>query len=147
MVVIHVWRRIGRISHTDPGTCRVFINNVRSGLSDGDPEFILDTCRIATAIVPGNRRVGPAGYRPGRTTGTPVNLDVNRDLPAMATDDVLYGAFDVGSGEAPGSVGFGPVDWTATLPTATPVATCKPNCTATCSFAATIADRSPRSSI
>jgi hypothetical protein len=44
------------ISHPDAGNYWVFINNVRGGLSDGDPEIILDTYRIATAVVPESRR-------------------------------------------------------------------------------------------
>ena len=103
------------ISHPDPGTYWVFINNVRTGLSDGDPQIILDTYRIATAVVPGTGGSGLQLTGPASTSGTPVDLDVNWNLPAMATNDVLYGAFDVGSADAPGSVGFVPLKITRGL--------------------------------
>jgi len=103
------------ISHPDAGTYWVFINNVRTGLSDGDPEVILDTYRIATAIVPGTSGTGLQVSGPVSTTGAPVDLDLNWTLPSMVTDDVVYGAFDVGAANAPGSVGFVPVKITRGL--------------------------------
>lgn len=97
------------ISHPDAGTYWVFINNVRTGLPDGDPTIVLDTYRIATAVVPEAGGSGLQVTGPASTSGAPVDLDVNWNLPSMATDDVVYGAFDVGSADAPGSVGFVPV--------------------------------------
>jgi subtilisin family serine protease len=103
------------ISHPDAGTYWVFVNNVRTGLSDYDPEIILDTYRIATAVVPGSGSGGLQVGGPASTTGTPVDLDLNWNLPGLATDDVVYGAFDVGDAAAPGSVGFVPVKITRGL--------------------------------
>ena len=97
------------ISSPDPGTYWIFIGNDRTGLTDDDPTDPLDTYRIATAVVPGTGGSGLQIAGPASTTGAPVALDVNYTLPAMATDDVVYGAFDVGLGNAPGSVGFVPV--------------------------------------
>ncbi|GAA0720020.1 S8 family serine peptidase [Dokdonella soli] len=97
------------ISHPDAGRYWVFINNVRGGLADGDPTIILDTYRLATAVVPETPGVGVQVSGPASTTGAPVDLDLNWNLPPMATDDVAYAAFDVGLGNAPGSVGFVPV--------------------------------------
>lgn len=103
------------ISNPDPGQYWIFINNVRTGLADGDPQIILDTYRIATAVVPLTGGSGLQVAGPASTTGTPADLDVNWNLPAMATDDVVYGAFDVGAGNAPGSVGFVPLKITRGL--------------------------------
>jgi subtilisin family serine protease len=103
------------ISHPDAGSYWVFINNVRTGLSDGDPQIILDTYRIATAVVPGVAGTGLQVSGPASTTGTPIDLDLNWTLPSMNTDEVVYGAFDVGAGNAPGSVGFVPVKITRGL--------------------------------
>ena len=97
------------ISHPDAGRYWVLINNVRTGLGDGDPDDILDTYRIATAVVPGSTNAELQISGPANTDGSPVALDLNWNLPSMATDDVVYGAFDVGLGNAPGSVGFVPV--------------------------------------
>ncbi|HEX6832496.1 MAG TPA: S8 family serine peptidase, partial [Rudaea sp.] len=97
------------ITHPDAGHYWVFINNVRTGLADGDPQVILDTYRIATAVVPQAGGVGLQVAGPAATTGAPVALDLNWNLPSMATDDVVYGGFDVGLGNAPGSVGFAPM--------------------------------------
>jgi subtilisin family serine protease len=103
------------LSHPDAGTYWIFVNNVRTGLADYDPQVILDTYRIATAVVPETPSTNLQVTGPASTTGTPVNLDVNWNLPSMATDDVLYGAFDVGDGAAPGSVGFVPLKITRGL--------------------------------
>lgn len=97
------------ISHPDAGRYWVFINNVRTGLADYEPDDIVDTYRLATAVVPGTSSTDLQIAGPSGTDGTPVPLDVNWNLPTMATDDVVYGAFDVGLGNAPGSVGFVPV--------------------------------------
>ncbi len=97
------------ISHPDAGRYWVLISNVRTGLGDGDPDDILDTYRIATAVVPGAGGTGLQVSGPASTDGTPVALDLGWSLSAMATDDVVYGAFDVGLGNAPGSVGFVPL--------------------------------------
>ena len=97
------------ISHPDAGHYWVFIDNVRTGLADGDPQVILDTYRIATAVVPGTAGSGVLLSGPASTSGVPVDLDLSWNLPALATDDVVYAAFDVGLGNAPGSVGFVPV--------------------------------------
>ena len=103
------------ITHPDAGNYWVFISNVRGGLSDGDPEIILDTYRIATAIVPEAGGTGLQIAGPASTTGAPVDLDVNWNLPPMATGDVIYGGFDVGPASTPGSVGFVPVKITRGL--------------------------------
>ncbi len=103
------------ISHPDAGTYWIFINNVRTGLADYDPQIILDTYRIATAVVPGTSSSSLQVTGPASTTGAPADLDVNWSLPPMATGDVMYGAFDVGDGAAPGSVGFVPVKITRGL--------------------------------
>jgi subtilisin family serine protease len=103
------------ISHPDAGSYWVFINNVRTGLSDYDPETILDTYRIATAVVPESGASGLQIGGPASTDGTPVDLDVNWNLPPMAAGDVVYGAFDVGAAAAPGSVGFVPLKITRGL--------------------------------
>jgi len=97
------------ISHPDAGTYWVFINNVRTGLADDDPQIVLDTYRIATAVVADAPSAGLQIGGPATTTGAPVDLDLNWDLPTMPTDDVVYGAFDVGAGNAAGSVGFVPL--------------------------------------
>jgi hypothetical protein len=60
-------------------------------------------------VVPGSSGAGLQIGGPASTTGVPVDLDLNWNLPTMATDDVVYGAFDVGAGNAPGSVGFVPL--------------------------------------
>jgi subtilisin family serine protease len=103
------------ISHPDPGKYWVFVNNDRTGLADGDPEVITDSYRIATAVVPGSSDGSLAVSGPAATTGTPVNLDVNWNLPVLSDGDVVYGAFDVGAGNAPGNVGFVPVKITRGL--------------------------------
>ncbi len=103
------------ITHPDPGTYWVFVNNDRTGLADYDPEVVLDSYRIATAVVPGSSDGSISVVGPASTTGTPVNLDVNWNLPSMNDGDVAYGGFDVGAGNAPGSVGFVPVKITRGL--------------------------------
>jgi hypothetical protein len=103
------------ISNPDAGTYWVFINNVRTGLSDNTGEIVLDTFRVATAVVPGNGAAGLQVAGPASTTGAPVDLDVNWNLPPMATNDVIYGGFDIGTAAAPGSDGFVPVKITRGL--------------------------------
>ena len=79
------------------------------GSTDDDPTVITDTFRIATAVVPGSGGSGLQIAGPASTTGVPVALDINWNLPPMTTGDVVYGGFDVGAGNAPGSVGFAPL--------------------------------------
>jgi subtilisin family serine protease len=97
------------ISHPDPGTYWVLITDVRTGLTDDDPTVITDTFRIATAVVPGSGGSGLQVVGPAATTGVPVALDLNWTLPPMTAGDVVYAGFDVGAGNAPGSVGFVPL--------------------------------------
>ena len=103
------------ISHPDAGTYWVFVSNVRTGLSDGDPEVVTDSYRLATAVVPGGSNGSLAVTGPATTTGAPVDLDLNWNLPGLSDGDVVYGAFDVGAGNAPGNVGFVPVKITRGL--------------------------------
>ena len=97
------------ISHPDAGRYWVFVNNVRTGLSDGDPEDIVDSYRIATAVVPGNASAKLHLVGPASTSGAPVDLDLNWTLPPLSVGSVVYGAFDAGASNAPGSAGFVPV--------------------------------------
>lgn len=103
------------LTRPDAGKYWIFVNNVRTGLADLEPEDIVDTYRIATAVVPGSFGNDLQIGGPASTTGTPVDLDVNWTLPPMAPGDVAYGAFDVGAANAPGSVGFVPVKITRGL--------------------------------
>jgi len=57
------------ITHPDAGNYWVFINNVRGGLSDGEPTDILDTYRIATAVVPAAGGTGVIHGPPETVTG------------------------------------------------------------------------------
>ncbi|NQD35481.1 S8 family serine peptidase [Permianibacter sp. IMCC34836] len=97
------------ISHPDAGQYWVFINNVRTGLSDGEEVDYIDTYRIATAIVPNSVSSNLRVNGPGSSNGTAVDVDLNWTLSEMVAGDVAYGAFDIGSAGAPGSVGFVPV--------------------------------------
>lgn len=99
------------ITNPDPGKYWVLFASVRGGLSDNSGENPSDTYRIATAVVPGSGTGGLAINGPASTTGAPVNLDVDWNLSQLQlhTDDVVYGGFDVGAGNAPGNAGYVPV--------------------------------------
>ncbi len=103
------------ITHPDAGRYWAFVNNVRTGLADDDPELVVDTYRLAIAVVPGAAGNGLQLAGPAGTTGEPVDLDVNWTLPALPLDAVVYGGLDVGAANAPGSVGFVPVKITRGL--------------------------------
>ena len=97
------------ITHPEAGRYWAFVNNVRTGLSDGDPEVVIDTYRLAIAVVPGSGGSGLQLRGPATTTGEPVDLDVDWTMPGVPVGSVLYGGFDVGAANAPGSTGFVPV--------------------------------------
>jgi subtilisin family serine protease len=103
------------LTQPDAGRYWVLINNARTGLVDFDPEEVVDTYRIATAIVPGSVTDDLQISGPAATTGVPIDLDVNWTLPPLAAGEVVYGGFDAGSANAPGSIGFVPVKITRGL--------------------------------
>lgn len=96
------------ISNPDAGQYWIAFSNVRTGSSDGEDIDIIDSYRVATAVVPAqadNLQVtGPAS-----TNGSAVALDLSWDMPELEPGDVAYAGFDVGSAAVPGKVGFVPI--------------------------------------
>ncbi|WP_406829010.1 S8 family serine peptidase [Microbulbifer sp. ARAS458-1] len=102
------------ITNPDAGSYWVVVDNHRINVTDHtviDGVELKDTYKVATALVPaiagGFQVEGPA-----TTDGKKVGVDLNWNLSDFEVGDVAYAGFDIGTGNAPGSVGFVPVKLT-----------------------------------
>ncbi len=96
------------ITNPDAGQYWVLLSNVRTGSGDGEAIDIVDTYKVATAVVPANPNHFSASGA-SQTDGNPVDIDLSWQLDELTEGDVAYAGFDVGTASMPGKVGFVPV--------------------------------------
>ncbi|WP_105101799.1 S8 family serine peptidase [Microbulbifer pacificus] len=103
------------ITNPDAGSYWVLVENARMWAADYveyEGVELIDTYKVATAMVPksfgGLQVEGPANTDGSKA----VNLDLGWTLSGLEEGDVAYTGFDIGTGNAPGSLGFVPVKLT-----------------------------------